>query len=84
MHTAKVTLRTDGPGWARVVRASLAPDGRSDDPRSVVKVTESRGRVVVEVRSGDVSSLRACLNTLLRSCDVAVESLKVTKGCEKR
>jgi tRNA threonylcarbamoyladenosine modification (KEOPS) complex Pcc1 subunit len=80
MHSARVTIRMDDPRWAGVVASALSPDGTSDDPRSRFEIVESRGGLIVEVRSEDLSSLRACLNTLLRSCDVAVESLRVTKG----
>lgn len=71
-------------GSARIVLSSLSPDGESGDPRSEVKVTEKKGDLVVEIRSNDISSLRASLNTLLRSCDVAVESLKASKGSERK
>jgi len=82
MHKARVIIQTENREDARTIYESLIPDTEGDEGSTItMRICEQNLRI--DVTAEEIPVLRACLNTLMRGCDVAIESLRVAKGCEK-
>ena len=73
------TLRIDSPAPNTLVRALLPEVGR-ELPRTSVDVRVEEGRFVLDVRAGDLSALRAAVNSYLRWIKVSKEIIELTGG----
>lgn len=71
MHAASVTIPCTDPDEARVLRQALEVEV-ADGPEGTTAILTVEGSdLTVAVEAGDVSSLRAALNSVLRLLDAA-------------
>lgn len=70
-HRASLVLRASNPEVAQAVAGALAIEAREGPEGCRVKVRAVAATLEVEVEAGNVSDLRAALNSIVRLLDAA-------------
>ncbi len=76
--SASLLLRLGDKNTAEIVQSALLPEILGfQSPRSEVSLRRIRESLLLEIRTDDVSSLRAVLNSYLRWIQCAEETMRI-------
>ena len=76
--SASLLLQLEDTNTAEIIRSALLPEILSfQSPRSEVSLECIRESLLLEIRTDDVSSLRAVLNSYLRWIQCAEETMRI-------
>ena len=76
MISAKFVFNFDSEKEARIVAGSLSPEIKNKIPKTDAKIEIENNSLFLEVKSNDISSLRAACNSYLRWINTAISVKK--------
>ncbi|PTD93836.1 hypothetical protein C9439_05495 [archaeon SCG-AAA382B04] len=77
MHTLDISIPTKKP---EVIKKSLEPELKSSPTKkSEIKIEKQKNQIKLKIKSRELSSFRAAMNSWLRWIQVAQESSQIKK-----